>query len=160
MRKYLLYIALLVFVFTSCDTKEDYEVEKSMVVEASGQWWVKYSDNSGYESDYIMLTTFNSASDDGTELWITDDGDWWDYKVKAGINAAALTFSGQDLVNAVEDYDIKIQVTNGKVILDGGKSTLGIVTDSIYFELEFEDDPGTIYQAAGIRRTGFLEDEH
>ncbi len=71
-----------------------------------------------------------------------------------------MTFAGQDLINAVEDYDIAIQVMNGKIILDGGKSTSGLVTDSIYFELEFEDDPGTIYTAAGVRRTGYLEDEH
>jgi len=159
MKKYIYYIAVLSFLFASCDTKEDYDVEKSKVVEAAGQWWVKYS-TEGYESGYIMLETYNSASDDGTELWITDNGDWWDYKVKSPINASTLTFSGQDLVSAVEGYDITIQVMNGKVILDGGKSTSGVVTDSIYFELEFEDDPGTIYKAAGVRRTGFLEDEH
>jgi len=161
MRKHLLYFAMLAFVISSCDTKEDYEVEKSKVVEAAGQWYVKYSDDSGYESDYILLETYNTSTDDGTKLWITDNGEWWDYKVKASINASALTFSGTDLVNAVEDYeDLIVQVKNGKVILDGGKSTSGVVTDSIYFELEFSEEEGVIYKAAGVRRTGFLEDEH
>lgn len=159
MKRYIYYLTILTLLVSSCDLKEDYEVEKSEVVEAAGQWWVKYSTD-GYESGYYLLETFNSAADNGDELWITDNGDWWDYKVKSPINITALTFAGQDLINAVEDYDIAIQVMNGKIILDGGKSTSGLVTDSIYFELEFEDDPGTIYTAAGVRRTGYLEDEH
>ena len=32
--------------------------------------------------------------------------------------------------------------------------------DSISFNIEFSDDPGTIYRIEGFRRTGFLEDEH
>jgi hypothetical protein len=34
------------------------------------------------------------------------------------------------------------------------------VTDSIYFEAEFSDDPGEIYQLAGYRRTRWHEDDH
>jgi hypothetical protein len=34
------------------------------------------------------------------------------------------------------------------------------VTDSIYFEAEFSDDPGTTYQFTGYRRTGWPEDDH
>lgn len=157
MKKFIFYIAVLSLIVTSCDLKEDYEVEKSKVVDAAGQWYVKYSTD-GYESDYILLNTFNTSADDGKEFWITDNDEWWHYKVKCPINVSNLTFSGEDLAN--ESYDIKIQVTNGKVLKNAGKSTSGVVTDSIYFELEFEDDPGTIYQAAGVRRTGYLEDEH
>ena len=157
MKKYILYITFLALVISACDLKEDYEVEKSKVVNAAGQWYVNYTTD-GYESGYVLLNTYNTATDDGKAFWITDDGEWWDYKVKCPINADALTFSGADLTNTA--YDIKIQVVNGKVILKGGKSTTGVVTDSIYFELEFSDDPGTIYKAAGHRRTGYLEDEH
>lgn len=157
MKKYIFYFTLLALVVSACDLKEDYEVEKSKVVDAAGQWYVNYSTD-GYESGYILLNTYNTAADDGKAFWITDDGAWWDYKVKCPINTNDLTFSGSDLANTA--YDIKVKVLNGKVILKGGKSTTGVVTDSIYFELEFEDDPGTIYKAAGHRRTGFLEDEH
>lgn len=154
----LIYIVLFALIFSSCDLKDEYVVEKSKVVEASGQWWVNYIDPGGDASGYIMLNTFNTSADDGKEFWITDNGDWWDYKVKCPINIDALTFAGKDLVDTAND--IKVQINNGKVIKNGGKSTSGVVVDSIYFELEFEDDPGVIYKAAGVRRTGFLEDEH
>ena len=157
MRRYLLYITFLALIFSACDIKEDYVVEKSKVVDAAGQWWVNYK-TTGYESGYLALKTYNTSADDGKEFWITDDGEFWDFKVKCPINIDAMTFSGKDLANT--SYDIKVQVVNGKIIKNGGKSTSGVVVDSIYFELEFEDDPGTIYKAGGHRRTGFLEDEH
>jgi hypothetical protein len=54
-------------------------------------------------------------------------------------------------------------VQQGKVLLKEGRSTSGVVTDSIYFEVSFDDDTpayGTTYIVSGVRRTGFLEDEH
>ncbi|HET6556498.1 MAG TPA: lipid-binding protein [Prolixibacteraceae bacterium] len=163
MRKYLLYIAFLALVFSACDLKEDYVVEKSKVVEAAGQWWVNYVDSAGHESGYIALKTFNAAADDGTELWITDEGGFWDYKVKAAINLDGLTFSGTNLANA--SYDSNVDILNGKVFLNGGKSTSGVVTDSIAFDIVFSDsgadgETPELYKVYGHRRTGFLEDEH
>ena len=34
------------------------------------------------------------------------------------------------------------------------------MVDSIYIRAEFGDDPGTDYEFAGHRRTGFLEDDY
>ncbi len=158
MKKYILYITFLALIVSACDLKEDYVVEKSKVVDAAGEWWVDYVDPAGHGSGYLKLKTYNTSADDGKDFWITDDGEFWDYKVKCPINIDAFTFSGKDLANAA--YDIKIQVVNGKIIKNGGKSTSGVVVDSIYFELEFEDDPGAKYKVGGHRRTGFLEDEH
>lgn len=159
--KNIVFIALFALIFSSCDLKDEYVVEKSKVVDAAGQWWVNYKYASGDESGYLMLQTYNAAADDGKELWISDEkGKFWDYKVKCPINIDAMTFTGKDLQNAA--YDIKVQLNNGKIIKNGGKSTSGVVVDSIYFELQFEDDdvPGKIYKVGGVRRTGFLEDEH
>lgn len=159
MRKYLFYITLLALIISSCDLKDEYVVEKSKVVQAAGEWWVNYTDASGASSGYIALKTFNTAADDGKEFWITDEGGFWDYKVKCPINKDALTFSAEGLTNMA--YDSHVDVLNGKVILNGGKSTSGVVVDSIYFELKFDDDDsGTIYKVGGHRRTGFIEDEH
>ncbi|WP_409187208.1 lipid-binding protein [Antarcticibacterium sp. 1MA-6-2] len=51
-------------------------------------------------------------------------------------------------------------MTNGKVLLDAATTSGGNITDSIHMNVEFSDDPGTVYTLAGYRRTGFLEDEH
>ena len=53
-----------------------------------------------------------------------------------------------------------MEVLEGKVINDAGRSKSGVVTDSIYIKAVFSDDPGTEYEMAGHRRTGFLEDDY
>ena len=159
----ILIISFFALIISSCDLKEDYVVEKSKVVEAAGQWWVNYIDSTGVESGYILLKTFNTSADDGTELWITDEGGFWDYKVKVPININELTFSKTGLTNT--SYDSSVDILNGKVFLNGGKSTSGVVTDSISFDIIFSDggpdgDIPELYKVSGHRRTGFLEDEH
>lgn len=161
--KNILFITLISLIISSCDVKEDFEVEKSKVVVAAGQWYVNYADSAGAESGYILLNTFNAAADDGTQLWITDQGGFWDYKAKVPINIDQLTFSGTGLSNA--SYDSNVDILNGQIFLNGGKSTSGVVTDSIAFDIVFSDSgpEGTtpeLYKVYGHRRTGFLEDEH
>jgi hypothetical protein len=53
-----------------------------------------------------------------------------------------------------------MDVLEGKIIADAGHSKTGVVTDSIYIKAVFSDDPGTEYEMAGHRRTGFVEDDY
>lgn len=167
----LIIIALFAMVVSSCDLKEDYEIEKSKVVEAAGQWFVLYNHETFGEdpfgAGFTSLKTFNTSADDGTEIWLTDEGNFWDYKVKIPIDINNLTFGGEDtLTNAVTDYDIKVIVRNGKIIKNASVQPSGATTDSIYFEIWFEDlqdateIPNDKLLVSGFRRTGFLEDEH
>ncbi len=157
MKKNIFYLIMAILIFASCDEKEDYTQINSSVVEVAGEWWVNYVDGE-YESGYTKLITFNTAADNGQEFWISDEHNFWAYKVKCPVNTANLTFSGTDLPN--NEYDVDIQILDGKIIEDGALSTSGVVTDSIYFQVEFGDEPGVIYTASGWRKTGFLEDEH
>ncbi len=149
---------------------EEPEIEYSVVWPMSGEWYVTYGIDGNIVKDYTLLYTYNTASESTSEFWISDGGNtgsnnatFWSYCVKTPLNLEAKTFSGTDLVSTAdwqgEPYSIKVNITNGKVIKDGTKSKTGVVSDSIYFEIEFEDDPGTIFQCSGHRRTGFLEDE-
>lgn len=170
-------VAILIIGTTGCtklyemNQPEEPEVEYSAIWPLSGEWWVVYRFDDGngniddwYSVGYTPLFTYNTADEDTDKMWISDGGNFWWYTIKSNCNVDGLSFTGTDLVSTYDTgdgiYDIKCNITNGKVIEDGGKSTSGIVTDSIYFEIEFEDDPGTIYQCSGVRRTGFLEDEH
>jgi hypothetical protein len=171
MKNKIIIIGLLLGVisFYSCsklfdaNQPDDPKVKYSSTYPLSGEWWVKYyADEAGTEDvggGYFPLYTYNTAANDGKEFWISDQGSFWTYTVKCPVNMTSKTFAGNELVSTVTDYDIKVNVTLGKVIVNGGRSTSGVVTDSIYMALEYEDDPGTIYYAAGVRRTGFLEDE-
>ena len=169
-------VIVLLLSISSCsklyemNQQDEPEIEYSVVWPMSGEWYVNYRFDDGdgnigdwYSVGTVPLFTYNTAAEDINKMWISDAGNFWTYTVKTPLNLDAKTFSGTDLVSTADYdglYDIKINITNGKVIKDGGISTSGVVTDSIYFEIEYEDDPGTIYQCSGVRRTGFLEDEY
>ncbi len=158
MKKYLIYmLAFVSIMLTSCDTKEDYEQINSQVVDASGEWWIKFS-ATDYETGFIKVLTFNTADDIATEMWIWDKGNWKGIKFKCPVNITNLTFGGSSLDNL--NSDVNIEVSNGKIEKDAGLSTSGVVTDKISFEIKFSDEPGVVYQAVGTRKTGFVEDEH
>jgi hypothetical protein len=148
----------------ACETMKEPETEYSSTFPVSGEWWVTYSLNGKEVQGFTKLITSNTAANDGKAIWIDDVGKFWNFKVKCPVNMSNLSFAGDNLVSTAIDkgaaYDIKVDITNGKVIKNGGFSTSGVVTDSIYFEAEFEDDLGSKYVIAGTRKTGFAEDEH
>lgn len=171
-------LAISMMGFYSCRKLHDWnqpkgsEVEYSAIWPLAGEWYVLYQFDDGagnigdwYGVGYTTLYTYNTAAEETNKMWISDDGNFWAYTVKANCNVEGRSFGSDDSLTSTADwggspYDIKVLIRNGKVIEGGGHSTSGVVCDSIYFEVEYEDDPGTIYYCAGTRRTGFLEDEH
>lgn len=158
MKKYL----ILIFVafgslIVSCDKKAEYEQIDSKVVEAAGEWWVKFT-KTGYETGYLKVITFNTAADIATEMWISDSGNWKNVKFKCPVNVSDLSFGGNNLTNTTSA--ITVTVKNGKITKGGGFSTSGVVTDLISFDIELSNEPGVTYKAVGTRKTGFIEDEH
>jgi hypothetical protein len=162
MKKTIIYIASLLFIIALNACQEEYVVENTSTVEMSGEWWGVHlvEGEDIYGVGMVRLATYNTAADNAEYMWLTDNGNFWDYKVKVPINYDNLTFEGEGLTNAVDGYDISINVMNGKVMKDAAHSNSGVVVDSIYYEIEFEDDPGTIYQVKGIGHTGFPEDDY
>ncbi len=170
MKNSILFLLIAVFLFSSCDVKDDFENEESPLVEMAGEWYVHY-DHNVYGPDpfgvgYTSLVTYNTSADDGNEMWINDEGNFWTYQVKIPVNLTALTFGSQDtVINHIDGYDIKVLVRNGKIIKDASTRESGAIADSIYFEMWFEDLEGSTGIAgdtlivSGYRRTGFLEDE-
>lgn len=153
MKTKILYITLSIFalVFFSCE-KDEPEVEYISTWPVSGEWWVTYKfDYDGTVDDwygvgYTRLLTFNTASNTGDSIWITDNGNFWQFQVKVPVNMGTKTFAineGADIV-----WEDPTTITNGKVIeLPDG--------DSIYMEIEWASDPGTIYICSGRRVKGF-----
>lgn len=161
-------ISLLLFLFTACD--EELEIWESSTGELDGNWYVSY-DHSQYGVDpfgvgLTLVHTYNTAADNGQEIWLTDEDHFWSYKVRIPANPEELTFgSSETVTNTVAGYDIGVRVTNGKVIKDAVTLPSGVTSDSIYFEIWFEDlvdatgiENDTLY-VSGFRQTGFQEDE-
>lgn len=171
MKNYILFIAFIAFIFSSCDKKAEYENEMSAVVDVAGEWFVTY-DHDVYGADpfgagHTAIVTYNTADNASDEMWVSDLGNFWWYTVKVPVNLDTKTFGSTDtIVSVYPDYAIKCLVENGQ-IFEGTVTHLpsGAVTDSIYFEIYFEDLAGATgidgdrLIVSGYRRTGFLEDE-
>jgi hypothetical protein len=159
---YIAFLALLVGItFYSCQKYDDPDVKYTSTYPLSGEWWVTLRDTSGEVlADYVKLLTYNLSSDKGDSIWVDDQDNIWSFKVKAACNVKEKTFAVDSITSVVQDYPIKVAISNGKVILKGGKTKGGNVSDSIYLEIGFEDDPGNTYIISGVRRTGFTADDY
>jgi hypothetical protein len=156
--KILILFAFLSIGMMSCDLGNDPDVGGTATQAVAGEWFTTFNLSGETGGSYHLLTTSNTAANLASEFLLNDNAETWDYKVKTPLNLDAKTFGGTGLVNLA--YDITVNIANGKILPGAATSSGGNVTDSIYFQIEFSDDPGVIYDVAGYRRTGFLEDEH
>lgn len=157
-----LFILVLTIVVASCEPK--YEKEYSWAYPVAGDWTVAaYVDGvvvPGYEK--FEIKSYNSAFGQDS-IWIDDygtsvtknaagqitaaNGHFWTMKFKVAVDMANKTFKSENSKNVIPNYGIAIKVTNGKVV----------GSDSISMEVEFGDEPGTIYRVAGHRTTSYDE---
>ena len=98
----------LSFGFVSCDVETNEEPGGTNVQNMAGRWTVSVSqvDENGnvvFEPEDLFgvvdvdLFTFNTSANSSTEMWIDDDGNFWDFKFKMPINYGAGTFSAPDI---------------------------------------------------------------
>lgn len=164
MKKYIKLIFTFVLFATTVACTEGYEdynppYKDSSLQPLTSDWFIiaLFPDGSpAYGGDYEIFTTANTSN--GDSLWIDDHGNWMEIKTKVTADLNDLTFFGkQDAEEFITGGTIT--VSNGKIIKDAYTTTTESIVDSIYFEAEFDWDPGTVYKFAGHQRTGFLEDE-
>jgi hypothetical protein len=170
MKKIYLYLLALIStagLLSACE-KDDPEVGYTAIGKATGEWWVTYKVETSpgtfediYQVGYTPLLSYNTSDNAANLIWLDDQGNFWPYKFKSGFEGSTMTFSATNAPSIVQSggNNFTVNITEGKVILGGGLSKTKVPTDSIYFQAEFSDDPGTIYHVSGHRRTGFLEDE-
>lgn len=159
--------AMLLFAtsFLSCDATSDLDPGGTAVQDMAGDWFVHLlaDDGSGnlidiYNIGYFRLSTYNTAADVSNELFLDDHG-LWPMKSVVNVNIDSKTFSGNALPNEYSET-ITSDISNGFILPDAAITTGGNVSDSIYFQVDYSDDPGTTYFIAGYKRTGFSADEH
>lgn len=131
----------------------------------SGDWWVLLLGDDGdgnfvdvWGAGYNLLSTYNTAANVPDKMFV--DFDWWPFKGVVDLDQTANLFEGTDVQSVNPSYDITANIVGGTIIKNAATTSGGNVSDSIYMEIEFSDDPGYIYKLAGYRRTGFIEDEH
>ncbi|MDD7886425.1 lipid-binding protein [Flavivirga sp. 57AJ16] len=160
--KYILILTLAFSLFNSCeeDGYEDFTVEKTGVIELSGDWYVETFLEGNKIIDYEVITTSNTANDNSA-IQIFDHEHIWTFNVAVPANSQNLTFEGSGLASDVDGYEITVDITNGKVEKNATvTSGTNLPADLISFDAEFSDDPGNVYHIEGYKRSGYLEDEH
>ena len=162
--KKVLYLAtlLLCMAFTACQKEE---IGGTAAQNLAGQWYVEANvvnaDGSVIEDPYglgrFQILTYNTSANNPSEIWIDDSKNFWDFKVKGTGDINTLTFSAANAQNM--KYDCTVNITNGKIIKNGGVQNNGSPADYISIDVEFSDDPGTIYRLEGVRYSGLVEND-
>ena len=154
--KKVLYLAtmLLCMAFTSCQKEE---IGGTATESLAGEWYLMASVDGSPIYGPFHLLTYNTASNNPNEIWIDDKGNFWDFKVKGTGDINSLTFSAANAQNV--SYDCTVNITNGKIIKNGGTQNNGSPADLLMMDVEFSDDPGTIYHLEGVRYSGLVEND-
>ena len=154
--KKVLYLAtmLLCMAFTSCQKEE---IGGTATESLAGEWYLMASVDGSPIYGPFHLLTYNTSANNPNEIWIDDKGNFWDFKVKGTGDINSLTFSAANAQNV--SYDCTVNITNGKIIKNGGTQNNGSPADLLMMDVEFSDDPGTIYHLEGVRYSGLVEND-
>lgn len=167
-------LGLLSVLLWRCDS-EDPNIKHTETEALAGEWYVTYTLNgSDFNGGYSRIITANTAANVANEILVSDyvepnaaRGNFWSYKIKAQVDPAGGSFTADEVTSSAsydgDPYPVKVNILNGKVMPGKGRSKTGVVVDSIYFEIQFEDDTpafGRTYVATGHKRTGFHADDY
>lgn len=162
--KKVLYLATLLLCAVLTTSCEKEEVGGTATESLAGEWYVTANivDNGQVIEDpygigRFNILTYNTSANTGDEIWVDDMDNFWSFKVKASADVNALTFSASNVQN--QSYDCTVTITNAKVIKKGGVQNNGSPADYITMDVEFSDDPGTIYRIEGVRYSGLAEND-
>ncbi len=125
------HILILTFIFIAAGcSKNDNITDSNPTYPISGDWTITVNSGVSDYGPYFMKIYNTSFGKDS--VWIDDNNTFWNTKSKVKVNMTNLTFSGDDTQNVY--YDCLVSYKNGKIV---GK-------DSIYFEVNFSDDPDNL----------------
>jgi hypothetical protein len=124
-----------------------------------------YSDDELFGLGRFHLLTYNTADDNGTDIYVDDLSNFWGFKVLAQANTTTLTFATSGAVQSIGEDTCDVTITDGKILKNAGHQNNGSVADSICFYVSFSDDPYPAaygyakYKISGIRYSGLTEND-
>lgn len=151
--------------FSSCEKDE---VGSTATEALAGEWYVTVDavDDAGntlakdpFGLGYTFVLTYNTAANIPTEMYVSDEGYFWDYKVRVNSDVNNLTFSTNgDVEN--EAYDCMVNIEDGRLLPQAATTPSGMPADSIVFYVSFSDDEDALkYKVSGYRYTGLAADD-
>lgn len=155
--------------FTSCEKDE---IGGTATEALAGEWMLTVDavDGSGnvvladpFGIGTVLGLTYNTVDNVADKMYVSDLGNFWDYRVVVNCDCTALTFSsGGDVQN--EAYDCQVNIEDGKMLPGAATTPSGMPADSLVYYVSFSDDENPAaygyakYKVSGYRRTGFVAD--
>lgn len=144
--KNIFYLLGLIMLITTVSCEREIESDTVVTpVNITGQWNVNAYNDSIFLYGPFKVITLKDASTGSDSITIQDSGmKFWEFRVKARANETDGTFDTKLSQCEVCEENVGIKIFNGKVLN----------SDSIYFEIQFEDDEtpyGITYQIKGRR---------
>ncbi len=120
-------------IIASCEKEADNGAtdDASKLVNITGQWEVTAYNDSTFVSGPFKVITLKDPSTKSDSITIQDtEIEFWKFQTKAFVDEKNGTFQTELSNCEVSEEAIGIKISNGKIIN----------SDSIYFEIQFEDD--------------------
>ena len=168
---YFAYMLVGLWMMTSCEKDE---IGATATESMAGEWYVTAEavDESGnlvfedvFGLGHFLLNTYNTAANVPTEMWVNDNGNFWEFSLKVNVDINAMTFQSSGAVpnQSYEDCDVTLE--GGKILPGAATTPHGTPADSIVFYVSFSDDsfPADYgyakYKVSGYRYTGLTSDD-
>lgn len=144
----IIFVALGLIVSCERETENAQIAPTTSKVNVTGQWEVMAHNDSIAIFGPFTVLTINDASAENDSITIQDSGDkFWNFQAKAAVNQEMGTFQTNLSNCGAGEEGIGIKISNGRIV----------DADSIYFEIQFEDDEtpyGNTYRLKGQRISG------
>jgi len=142
---YILSILSISFMLASCESEEKVNLQETAEHPIVGEWKVDaYVGNEVIFKNVILQADQISSTRKDSIVLKDKENYFWDFQVNVAVIETNSAFQTQHSISQIEDHNIGVKITNGKIINN----------DSIYFQVAFEDDEtpyGTTYQMKGSR---------
>ena len=153
MKKIIYFLAFVALaMFASCEQETNNsslpDFQNTTNVNITGKWEVTaHNDSIPVFGPFTLLTVSNPESENDSITILDSEVKFWKFQVKAAVNEIDGTFETNLSNCEVSEEGIGIKIANGKIV----------DIDSIYFEIQFEDDEtpyGNTYHLKGHRVKG------
>ncbi|MEA4917137.1 lipid-binding protein [Proteiniphilum sp.] len=149
MKKIIYLLGLITIgIFASCEREVNTSISdstNSVNINLAGQWEVTaYNDTSTIFGPFKVITLQNPSAKNDSITIQDSEVKFWNFQIKASVNEKNGTFQTKLSTCEMSEDGIGVKISNGKIVN----------TDSIYFEIQFEDDEtpyGNTYQLKGHR---------
>lgn len=146
MKKIIYLLGLITLgLITSCEREAESEIPNPVNINTTGQWEVNAYIDSTFVFGPFRVITRKDTSAGSDSITIQDaEEKFWKFRIKAFADEKQGTFETKLSNCEVSEKSIGVKIPNGKILS----------SDSIYFEIQFEDDTtpyGNIYQLKGHR---------